>query len=128
VKTTPALIADVLALSGAGKSQVAIGRQLGCSARLVNRIACGWRPMPVRTFKAPDLRRAYAEDRFRTRAQAEARVIEMWPRMSIRDIARELDTSVPFVQTAAAKAGLASRPIAYVPGAEPNPRSRWARK
>jgi hypothetical protein len=43
-------------------------------------------------------------------------VIALWPTMSTRDIARELDVTVSSVETQARHAGLASRPTAYVPG------------
>jgi hypothetical protein len=36
--------------------------------------------------------------------------------MSIRDIARDLDTSVPFVRHAAEKAGFPPRPVSLTPG------------
>jgi hypothetical protein len=68
------------------------------------------------------------EAMFRTQAAAYAEVERLWPVMSVRDIARELDTSVPFVQLAAEKAGLPSRAIAMTPGDPVNPRSPWKRR
>jgi hypothetical protein len=48
--------------------------------------------------------------------------------MSIRDIARDLDTSVPFVRHAAEKAGFPPRPVAMTPGDERTARRAGGRK
>jgi hypothetical protein len=60
-------------------------------------------------------------------AEAEALAVAMWETMSIRDIARELDTSIPFVQRAGKNAGIPSRPVSWTPGDPHSPRGRWAR-
>ena len=53
---------------------------------------------------------------FRSRAEAEAAAVALYPTLAIRDIARDLDTTVAFVQLAAAKAGLPPRPVSMTPG------------
>jgi hypothetical protein len=46
--------------------------------------------------------------------------VRLWPTMSIRDIACELDVTVAFVTAAGVAAGFPSRPTSHVPG-EPRP-------
>ena len=43
-------------------------------------------------------------------------VLRLWPTMSVRDIAMELDVTTNFVIGAATRAGLGSREISWVPG------------
>lgn len=113
----PEVLAEVQRRLADGESGASIAYRLGVSARHVYRIAHGATPgeRVKQPFGVRDRLRAAAEDRFRSRQQAEAEAVALAPTMSIRDIARELDTSVPFVQTAFAKAGIPSRPIAATP-------------
>jgi transposase len=111
-------IEGILTAHHAGESNRFIALQFGVSSTTVHRVANGWRPKvwQPRQFRATLMATAHSEDRFRTRVAAEAAAVALYNDLSIRDIARELDTTAAFVQTAAAKAGLPPRPVADTPG------------
>lgn len=61
--------------------------------------------------------RASSEARQARSMEVNRRIIALWPLMSVRDIASELDLTMQAVHERAAKLGLVSRPGAMPPGA-----------
>jgi hypothetical protein len=70
-----------------------------------------WRGRPLESYAAQTSR----DDCARAYSLFCDKVAVLWPKMSIRDIATELDCSVNSVITAAMKAGFKLRPIARNP-------------